>query len=187
MTYREMSVTSFLPIAASMSPLVLSISSLSKAFGIPGIRIGWAISADSDLMHRMLCAEEYVTICGSVLDEAVACAALADRAGWIRRSNQIIRERLDIVRTWITSDARFEWIEPDSGCTCFVRIRPDIDVDIDRFYDVLLRDFGTYIGPGHWFDHPRTYFRIGYAWPLSEELTKGLKSLSQALDKTGTP
>jgi DNA-binding transcriptional MocR family regulator len=63
---------------------------------------------------------------------------------------------------------------------CFPRIRFDVDVDVDRFYRILLDEYGTYVGAGHWFDQDRRYFRLGFAWPTHAELVRGLESLELA-------
>jgi aspartate/methionine/tyrosine aminotransferase len=51
----------------------------------------------------------------------------------------------------------------------------------DAFYKRLLEEHGCYVGPGHWFELPDTYFRLGYGWPTAEELEGGLKAISAAL------
>lgn len=53
-TYREMTFGTPLPVAASLSPRVISISSMSKSYGLPGIRIGWLVSQDKGLMGKIL-------------------------------------------------------------------------------------------------------------------------------------
>ena len=49
-----------------------------------------------------------------------------------------------------------------------------MEVDTDRFYEVLLADHGTYVGPGHWFELDDRHFRLGYGWPTHDELRAGL-------------
>jgi DNA-binding transcriptional MocR family regulator len=90
------------------------------------------------------------------------------------------RARLEIVRAWIDSQDMFEWIEPDGGVVGFVRFAPSVRVDTDRFYDTLLTRYGTYVGPGHWFEVDDRYFRLGYGWPTMAELHAGLAALSAA-------
>jgi DNA-binding transcriptional MocR family regulator len=74
----------------------------------------------------------------------------------------------------------FEWVEPAGGVVGLVRVRPDLDFAADAFYDTLLRDFGTYVGPGHWFELDDRYFRLGFGWPSLPELRAGLAALSAA-------
>ncbi|TIU73508.1 MAG: pyridoxal phosphate-dependent aminotransferase, partial [Mesorhizobium sp.] len=71
-TYRDLSYGERLPAAASLSPSAISVCSLSKAFGIPGIRIGWLLTRDPELQETFLAAKEQIGICGSVIDEAIA-------------------------------------------------------------------------------------------------------------------
>lgn len=182
-TYREMTCNLILPSAAALSDKVVSVSSLSKTYGVPGLRIGWAVCRDKEYMHQLLCAKEQVIICGSALDEAVALKVLQARDSWIPTNNDTISKALELVKSWIQQDDRFEWVEPEGGCVCFPRIRPDIAVDIDMFYRVLNKKMGVYVGPGHWFEQDRRHFRIGYAWPSLSDLKEGLKGLSAALDK----
>ena len=59
----------------------------------------------------------------------------------------------------------FEWVEPRAGVVCFPRVRDGVPLDPDRFYDSLLGEHGTYVGPGHWFGQDRRSFRLGFAWP----------------------
>ena len=63
------------------------------------------------------------------------------------------------------------------ACRAFA---PSVEVDVDRFYADLLAEHGTYVGPGHWFEQPRRSFRVGFAWPETDELRRGLAGLLAA-------
>ena len=78
-TYREMSFTSKLPVAASLSDRVISVGSMSKSFGLPGIRIGWLICRDKQLMETFLAAKEQILITNSVVDEEIAYRYLLNK------------------------------------------------------------------------------------------------------------
>jgi hypothetical protein len=78
-----------------------------------------------------------------------------------------------------------EWVEPRAGVVGFPRFRPDVPVDVDAFYRILLERYGTVVGPGHWFDQPRRprlgrHFRLGYGWPTPIELEQGLAAITAA-------
>lgn len=180
-TYREMSFTPAPPSAATLSSRAISVSSLSKSFGIPGIRVGWIASKDAALMYRFLCAKEQIGICGSVLDEAVALGALTDAEAWLTGNALRLREAFGTVKDWMAGEPMLEWVEPSGGCVAFPRIRVQAGVDTAAFYRVLNEDHATYVGPGHWFEQPDTFFRVGYGWPTPEELAGGLRTISQAL------
>ncbi len=157
------------------------MSSLSKTYGLPGIRIGWLITRDEELRERFLSAKEQIFITNSVLDEAIALEALRRRPGWLPEIRARIDAALTTTRAWIASETSFEWIEPKGGVVGFPRIRADVEVDVDRFYEVLLEEYGTVVGPGHWFEQSRRHFRLGYGWPQPAELEAGLAGLSQAV------
>jgi DNA-binding transcriptional MocR family regulator len=84
------------------------------------------------------------------------------------------------VRAWIKGQDVFEWIEPAGGVVGLVRFVPSVEVDTKRFYDTLLHRYGTYVGPGHWFELDDRYFRLGFGWPSPGELHAGLTALSAA-------
>jgi aspartate/methionine/tyrosine aminotransferase len=182
-TYRDLSFSAPYPTTASISPRFISVSSVSKAYGIPGVRIGWLITRDEALQHRFLAAKEQIGICGSVVDEALALAALRRRDSWLNSTCKDNRERLGIVRRWLAEEPRIEWIEPAGGVVCFPRLKMPRHFDTGRFYQSLLRNHGTYVGQGHWFEMPDTYLRIGFGWPTLAELRGGLAAISAALSE----
>ena len=177
-TYRGLSYVGTPPCAASLSPRAISISSLSKTWGLPGLRLGWILCRDPDLKELFLAAKEQIHISTSVLDEEIAWRYLKDRDEHLRRIRGVINERFTCLREFIAGQADLEWVEPDGGVIAFPRLREEIDVDL--FYQVLNDDYGTFVGPGHWFDMDRRYMRIGYGWPEVEELARGLDNLTKA-------
>jgi aspartate/methionine/tyrosine aminotransferase len=180
-TYRELALTSPLPIAATLGTHVISVSSLSKAFGAPGLRVGWIINRDPALQEIFLAAKEQISICGSVINEWVAEEILRKKDQFLSTTIAEWRRRLDQVAQWIEDDDLLEWIRPSGGVVCFPRMKVEPTGGTDGFYRRLLRDHGTYVGPGHWFEMPDRYFRLGYAWPTEEELQQGLAGISAAL------
>lgn len=180
-TYRDMSFKFKLPIAASLSERVISVSSLSKTYGLPGIRIGWLITRNKHLQELFLAAKEQIFICGSVVDEEIAFRYLAKRQDFFPAIKKDMLEKFQITKNWMESQDVFEWIEPSGGVVCFPRIKPDLKVDTKKFYELLLTDFKTYVGPGHWFEESDRSFRLGFGWPKQSELKEGLTGLQNAL------
>lgn len=180
-TYRDLSYGQRLPAAASLSPRAISVSSLSKAYGIPGIRIGWLVTQDAGLYERFLAAKEQIGICGSVIDEAIARAMLERRDEFLGALMPEMKARRDIVQQWIDREPLVDWVRPQGGVVGFPRIDVGPDFDLDRFYDGLLEKHGAYVGPGHWFEMPKTYFRVGFGWPTEAQLRGGLEAISAAL------
>ena len=180
-TYRDMFKDEVLPVNASLSKKVISISSLSKTYGIPGIRIGWAVCQDKEMIEKLLCAKEQVCIGGSVVDEYIGYVALSQKKEWIVKNDALIAKHFEIVKNWAENDEFIEWVEPQAACTCFLRIKESAGVNVKAFYKILNEKYGTYVGPGHWFGFDDRYMRIGYAWPLEDELKAGLESISAAI------
>jgi aspartate/methionine/tyrosine aminotransferase len=179
-TYRELAYADPLPMAASLSRRVVAVSSMSKTYGLPGLRVGWLTCRDERLMETFLAAKEQILICGAVLEEELAARVLERRSEVLALVHAKTQLHLDDVRDWIGDHELFEWVEPQAGVVCFPRIRRELDVDVDLFYQALLERHGTYVGPGHWFDQNRRFFRLGFAWPTRDELARGLEGLDLA-------
>ncbi len=182
-TYRDLTHGEKLPLAASLSPAVISVASLSKAYGAPGVRVGWIVSRDGALMERFLAAKEQIGICGSVVDEWVGARILEGRAAFLAAQAPVLAERLAILRDWVAGDELIDWVEPKGGVVCFPRFRYGTGFDFNAFYRDLLEGYGTYVGPGHWFEMPRNHMRICFLYPLEDELRGGLAAISAAVRK----
>jgi aspartate/methionine/tyrosine aminotransferase len=180
-TYRELSFDGPLPVAASLAPHVISVSSLSKAYGVPGIRIGWIITKDAALQETFLAAKEQISICGSVIDEWIAERILERRATILEPTLEEMRQRRELISHWIAKEELLEWVPPAGGVVCFPKMRAKPAGGTDAFYKRLLEIHGCYVGPGHWFEMPDTFFRLGYGWPTTDELKGGLNAISDAL------
>jgi aspartate/methionine/tyrosine aminotransferase len=180
-TYRDMVFGPQLPLAAEYSPRLISISSLSKTYGLPGLRTGWLICRDPSGYQTFLAAKEQMQICGPILDEELAYRYLLHRDSHFPRIRADIAEKFARVKQWMKGQEQWEWVEPRGGCVCFPRMRHPERIDVDRFYTLLLEKYGTYVGPGHWFGMPRHYIRVGFGWPSMARLEEGLEALSKAV------
>jgi aspartate/methionine/tyrosine aminotransferase len=179
-TYRDMVFGEQVPLAATLSSRVISVSSLSKTYGLPGLRVGWIICRDQQLMTRFLAAKEQIHICGPLIDEEIAFRYWQQKDDHLPGIRTDIRQKFESVKEWMRQQNDFEWIEPAGGCVCFPRLCRPEEGDIDRFYRILLEKYGTYVGPGHWFEMPRHYMRVGFGWPGREALQEGLAALTMA-------
>jgi aspartate/methionine/tyrosine aminotransferase len=183
-TYRDMSFKFKLPLAASLSDRVISVSSLSKTYGLPGIRIGWLITKNKMLQETFLAAKEQIYICGSVVDEEIAYRYLSQRNKYFDSIKKDMAEKFQITKDWMAKQKYMEWIEPSGGVVCFPRIKNEFKVDLEKFYHVLLNDYKTYVGPGHWFEESKRSMRVGFGWPTQEQLKKGLACLELSIEKS---
>lgn len=182
-TYREMSFIDKLPLAATLSDKVISISSMSKAYGLPGIRMGWLICKDENLMNTFLAAKEQIYICNSVVDEEIAYVFLKNKEPYFKKINEHILENYKVVETFINNQNYLEWVKPSGGVVCFPRIKSSLNINIEQFYKILNEKYKTYVGPGHWFEMDKHFMRIGYGWPDKEQLRQGLENITKAIEE----
>jgi aspartate/methionine/tyrosine aminotransferase len=182
-TYRELNIENCYPLGASLHNRIISVSSVSKAFGLPGIRIGWLITQNAYLFEKFLAAKEQIFVCNSVIDEEVAYQYLLKKDQYFNEIKKHITKNHQTVMDWIAKEQRMEMVKPKGGVVCFPRIK-NTGIDTKKFYEILNNKYQTYVGPGHWFEMPENYMRIGYGWPTNEELSQGLKNISLCLDET---
>lgn len=180
-TYRDLSFIEKLPVAASLSNKVISVSSLSKAYGLPGIRIGWIITKDKKLQELFLAAKEQIYVCNSVVDEEIAFQFLQNKITILEKVKKDVAQKRNIVDNWMHNNSFVEWVAPSGGVVCFPRIKKEIQLDISTFYHLLNTNYQTYVGPGHWFEMDKRFMRIGYGWPSQSDLQQGLTNITNCL------
>ena len=183
-TYREMSFVKKLPVAAGLSPNVISVGSMSKSFGLPGIRIGWMICRNKQMMNTFLAAKEQILITNSVVDEEIAYRYLLNKETLFEPVKKNILSNFNLLKNFMEQQKMLEWVEPKGGCVCFPRIRKEIQLDTGHFHEKLLQKYSTYVGRGHWFEEDERYMRIGYSWDKPEKLIKGLTNILRAIEET---
>lgn len=182
-TYRDLHLNGEAqPYAASFHPNIISVASLSKAFGAPGIRTGWVISQDSALMDLLLAAKEQMIICGSVLDEKVAEHILAHKAAVLDKTLALAKRNFAFFASWMENNAYLEWVKPSAGVVAFPRIKNAEQYRLEDFHRHLFEKYSTVVGPGHWFEQESRYMRIGFGYPEEAEFQQGLQNLVQALE-----
>jgi aspartate/methionine/tyrosine aminotransferase len=156
---------------------------MSKSFGLPGIRIGWMLCKNKPLMETFLAAKEQICITNSIVDEEIAYQYLLRKADLFAPIQATILKNVNIIRDFMKKQNVLEWVEPKGGCVCFPRIRANVDVDIDKFHDILLSKYRTYVGKGHWFEEDGRHIRIGYSWERTEKLQTGLLNILKAIEE----
>jgi len=183
-TYRDMSFQPPPPIAATLSSKVITVTSMSKSYGLPGIRMGWIICKDVKLMETFLAAKEQIFITNSVVNEEIAYQYLLNKNKFFPEVRKTLLQNFDMLKKFMEQQTFMEWVEPQGGCVCFPRIKKDIIIDTKKFYDLLLNKYSTYVGRGGWFEEDDRYMRIGYGWDKKEKLEKGLGNILKAIEES---
>jgi aspartate/methionine/tyrosine aminotransferase len=183
-TYRDTCFTTPYPVVASMSERVISVSSLSKAFGLPGLRIGWLITRNEELMEQFLAAKEMIYISNAALDEEVATQFYRQKEKLAMIINQKAMENFQLLRAWLQQEPALEYVLPQGGVVCFPRLAHPETIDIPCFYETLTQKYKTMVGPGHWFAMPDSYMRIGFGWLGNTAFQQGLQHISKAIEES---
>ena len=143
---------------------VLAVGSMSKAYGLPGLRIGWVV-APPEMTQAIWARQDYVTICASMLANKLAAHALKPEvhARLIQRTRTYIRKGYAVFERWWEEHGEiFSLVPPQAAAIAFVRY--NIDVNSSALIDRLVREKSTYVVPGDHFgiDH---HLRISYGLP----------------------
>lgn len=185
-TYREAVYGDSMPpaSAAALDPRVITGSSVSKAHGAPGLRVGWLTVPDDALRQRLMVAKMNVTISGSPVDEALAASLLTNRERFLAPRRRMLATALDEVRRWLAREQeRLEWIQPEGGALCCVRLREDVfnEEAVSRFWTGL-EEQDLQLAPGSWFGESSRVFRLGFGYMPPNCLMPALRAVSSHLD-----
>ncbi|KAE9372735.1 PLP-dependent transferase [Stipitochalara longipes BDJ] len=145
----------------------LSTGSVSKAHGLPGIRLGWIVSQDKDFLERIMTARDYTTMSVSRLDDNVAAFSLPSAVlpRIIERNLAICKSSLTLLEQFVARNkSRCDWVSPRGGGTAFIRILnfDGSPVDDRQFALALLEKEGLCVLPGECFSDGEDKEMKGY-------------------------
>jgi aspartate/methionine/tyrosine aminotransferase len=111
-----------LPQATDLSGTAISLNVMSKAYGLPGLRIGWIACRDRTVLDRLERAKHYTTICNSAPSEVLALIALRARDRLLDRNRRIIAANVPLFTDFFARYPElFEFAAPAGGCVCYPR------------------------------------------------------------------
>ncbi|WP_433013056.1 aminotransferase class I/II-fold pyridoxal phosphate-dependent enzyme [Kribbella sp. CA-294648] len=111
-----------LPQATDLSPTALSLNVMSKAYGLPGLRIGWIGCRDRALLDKLERAKHYTSICNSAPSEILALIGLRARDQLLERNRAIVRTNLPLFEEFFGRYPElFDFARPQGGCVCYPR------------------------------------------------------------------
>ena len=151
----------------------ISTGSMSKAFSLAGLRLGW-IAGPEDLLRSVTVHRDYDTISVGMIDDFLAALALENSGALLARSRAITRENLALLSDWVEGEPSISWVRPRSGTTALLRYAQDIPSE--AFCTHLLERTGVLLVPGAVMDM-EGHLRIGYA-NAPDILRAGLSELS---------
>jgi len=157
-------------------------SGLSKAYGLPGLRIGWIV-APPPLVASFWSYHDYVTIAPGALSDRLARVALTPqrRAQLFERTRGILRANLPMIEEWLRTSGGFSWIRPEAGAIVYVRY--DHPINSTELVTRLRKEKSVLVVPGDHFGMDG-YLRLGFGEP-QEYNRAGLERLRELLASLG--
>jgi aspartate/methionine/tyrosine aminotransferase len=160
---------------------VLVTSSLSKAFGLPGLRLGWIVSSSKKVAEELWAYSDYTTICPTKMSDWLAAIALQpeNREKIQQRSSMIVKEHWAIMKSWLDSHSDvFKYVAPRAASICFPK--HNLDISSLELVDRLLKEKSVLIIPGEHFGMPN-YLRIGFGQE-KDQLKEGLSLITEMIE-----
>ncbi len=162
-------------------PNVIATNSLTKAYGLDGLRAGW-ILGPAAIVRRAARINDYMTNNGVAPGEQMALAAFRHHRLVDRRAHRILDANLEQVRRFLNRESRLRATIPEGGNVLFPRLPSSIDGD--RLSSHLFRRYSTLVVPGAFFEAPQ-HVRVSFGGD-TRALERGLINISRALDDLET-
>lgn len=168
---------------------IVVTGSMSKAFALAGIRIGWIASRDRSIIQAVAGARDYTTISVSQLDDQVASYALspAVQKPLLRRNVELAKTNFNLLAKFVDKHKSVcSWVPPSAGTTAFVQFRNQGKPvnDVDFCVDLLDKTKVFFVPGSHCFGADRDfpgYVRVGYVCE-TDVLKEALEKLSIYVD-----
>lgn len=160
----------------------VSTGSMSKAFSSAGIRLGWIVTKNLELLKNILTKRDYNIISISKIDDMIASYILTNYKRLLERNYEICRKNIRLIENFINnSKGLLSWVKPQGGSTCFVKIN---GVDTFKMATELAEQSSTLCVPGEAFNGASGFLRLGYG-NSTEDVEGGLKNIKEWLSKNG--
>lgn len=155
-----------LPQAADLYERALSLNVLSKAYGLPGLRIGWFACQDRELLGRLERYKHYLSICNAAPSELLGRIVLEHRETILERNRAIVSGNLALLDQFFADYPHlFKWARPDGSCVAFPKyLGPD---GVETFTTRLVEEAGVLLLPASIYRSdlgptPTDRFRVGF-------------------------
>ncbi len=148
-----------LPAACDLYEGAVSLGSISKTYGLPGLRLGWLATHDPALRDAFVKLKDYTTICASAPSELLVALALRNRGILVQRNVELAARNLQLLDGFFDRHAEtFGWVRPTASPIGFPRVRGVGNVDE---FCARLASAGVLLLPGSVYDEPR-HVRFGF-------------------------
>lgn len=166
-----------LPPIATLYEKGISVGSMSKAYGLPGLRIGWIATPEQTVISKLLSLRHYVTICPNTPSETLALIALQASDTLLARNLTHLKANFKVFEAFMAAHTeQFEWVRSKAGCLAYPRLLTGESAE--AFSLNLLEKEKTLVLPGSLYDSPGSFIRFGFG---SHRLPEALSRLSRYL------
>jgi hypothetical protein len=155
-----------LPQAVDLYERAISLNVMSKAYGLPGLRIGWLACKNQELLVRCERYKHYLSICNAAPSEQLALIALKAREHILARNRAIVRDNIAALQAFFADYSHlFDWREPDGGCVGFIHYKgPE---GVEAFTQRLVEEAGVLFLPASIYrselnEVPDNFLRVGF-------------------------
>jgi aspartate/methionine/tyrosine aminotransferase len=165
--------------AATRDDVFVSTNSLTKSYGLSGLRVGWTL-ADPETTERALRVRDVIDGCGSFPSDVLGTLAFSQLDDLLERARGILGPGQTMMRDFVAGQPRLEWVEPLGGSVAFPRL-----ADVDDAEPLVERAFAEHdlgVTPGRFFGEP-AHFRVAVAGQR-DVLEAGLEALGRVLHTT---
>ena len=153
----------------------ITLGTLSKAYGLPGLRVGWCLAAP-DVLERLVRLRDYTTLHLSPLVEFVATRAIENGDLLLKPRRDQARHNLQLLLSWVDRHSEFvSMVRPHGGVCVFMRLH-NVD-DVEDFCRRLAHEYSVLLIPGTSFGYAN-HVRLGFGCSTAE-VTEALSRLSE--------
>lgn len=176
----EISRKSSLPGACDLYSRAITLSGLSKTYGLPGLRTGWLACSSNDVLKEMASFKDYTTICHSAPSEILSVMALENSSDLALRSREIVGKNLELARDFFSrySDI-FTWIEPMGGSIAYPSL--DLEMDVFDLCEGAVKQKNVMVVPAKVLGDRSNHFRIGLG---RKNFPKALRAFEEYVKET---
>lgn len=164
--------------AATLGGTFVSVNSLTKSYGLAGLRLGWML-ADAETTRRARRVRDLVEGTGAVPVERMGVVAVGQVDRLLARARGILEPNFEALAAFVEGRPELEWVRPAGGAVAFPRLTGGHDAD--AFVQMAHEEFGVGLVPGSLFGY-RQNFRISVG-AAREVVEGGLEALGRALDR----
>lgn len=155
---------------------IVSISSLTKVFGLGDLRCGW-ILASTELVEKMNIIQDYSHVEGVFIGECISSKVFGQLEALRKKREEHIQKNLNLISQHIEGNSQLTWVKPAGGVICFPRVGKGLSGD--ELAGILREEFDVAVVPGSLFEDSR-HFRLGFDAP-TENLAFALESIEEIL------